>query len=121
MKIQSYGPLTPILRHKSGGPLKPILTRIAQTLSSESGKPVDEAAVLLLWTIGKGAVAVTTSGNPDNIKKMAATEQLRDLTKAEIDEIDQAGRKVHFRGYVSNYLVSGVCVVVSDDIYSLNI
>ena len=35
---EAYGPLTPILRHPSGGPLKPVLTNIAKTLSSESGK-----------------------------------------------------------------------------------
>jgi len=98
---QAYGPLTPVLRHPTGGPLKPILAKIAEKLSNESGKPVDASAVLLLWTINKGVVAVTTSGNPKNIEKMAAIESLRDLTKEEIEEIDTAGRKVHFRYYVS--------------------
>ncbi|ORX40090.1 NADP-dependent oxidoreductase domain-containing protein [Kockovaella imperatae] len=96
---QAYGPLQPIVSHPTGGPIKPILTRIAEKMSKETGKKVDEAAVLYLWTIGKNVVAVTTSGNPENIKKMAATEDLPDLTKEEMEEIEQAGRKVHYRRY----------------------
>ena len=69
-------------------------------MTEESGKEVDEAAVLYLWTVGKGVVAVTTSKNPKNIIKMAETEGMRDLTKEEIKEIEEAGRKVHYRRYV---------------------
>ena len=78
-----------------------MLTRIAKALSKESGQDVDEASVLFLWTTGKGVAPITTSGNPKNLKKMAATEKLRDLTKEEMDEIDSVGRKIHFKGYVS--------------------
>ena len=99
--IESYGPLTPILRHPTGGPLKPILARIAERVSKSTGKDVDSATVLLLWTIAKGVVAVTASTNPDNIKKIAAADGLPDLTKEDMEEIESAGRKVHFRHYVS--------------------
>ena len=98
---QAYGPLQPILSHPTGGPLKPILTKIAKKLSQESGKEVDEAGVLYLWTIGKNVAPITTSGNPKNIQKMVDIESVRDLTKEEMDEIDQAGRKIHYRKYVS--------------------
>lgn len=101
--MQSYGPLSPILRHPTGGPLKPILTRIAQRLSKESDKQVDETAVLLLWTMQKGAVALTSSSREERIKQFAETEDLPDLTTEEMDEIDAIGRKVHFRGYVSSH------------------
>ncbi|ORX37009.1 NADP-dependent oxidoreductase domain-containing protein [Kockovaella imperatae] len=99
---QAYGPLQPLIAHPTGGPIKPILKRIAGILSNDSGQNVDEASVLLLWTIGKGAAAITTSSNPVNIAKMAAIDRLRDLTEAEIDEIDQAGRKVHFKGWAGH-------------------
>ena len=98
---EAYGPLQPIVGHPTGGPLKPVLQRIAKKLSEESGKEVDEASVLYLWTIGKGVAPITTSGNPKNLKKMAATESLRDLNKEEMDEIEVAGRKIHFKSYVS--------------------
>ena len=98
---QSYGTLSPLLRHPTGGPLKPILSKIAQRLSKESGKDVDEAGVLLLWTIGHGVVALTSSTKPKNLEKMVETEELRDLTQEEMDEIDETGKSVHFRAYVS--------------------
>ncbi|KAK4689727.1 hypothetical protein P7C73_g370, partial [Tremellales sp. Uapishka_1] len=98
---EAYGPLTPVLRHKTGGPLKPVLEKIAKTLSQETGKEVDEAGVLLLWTRGKGVVAVTSSGKKANIAKMVALDDVRDLTSAEMAEIEETGRKVHFRHYVS--------------------
>ncbi|WWC99666.1 hypothetical protein V866_006570 [Kwoniella sp. B9012] len=100
---EAYGPLTPILRHPTGGPIKPILERIAERLSKETGKEVDTAAVLLLWTVGKGVVAVTTSTKENNIKKIVQVDnELPDLTKEEIDEIESAGRKIHFRNYAEH-------------------
>ena len=99
--VQSYGPLSPIIRHPTGGPLKPVLERIAQRLAKDSGKEVDETAVLLLWTMGKGAVALTSSSKEERIRDIANVEGLPDLTKEEIYEIDSVGRKVHYRAYVS--------------------
>lgn len=90
---EAYGPLTPLLRHPTGGPLKPVLERIAKE------RNIDPASVLYLWTVQKGVVAVTTSTNPENIKKIAAVNDLPDLTAEEIKEIDEAGKKVHFRYY----------------------
>jgi diketogulonate reductase-like aldo/keto reductase len=98
--IESYGPLTPTLRHPSGGPLKPVLKKIAKKLST-ADKPVDEATVLLLWTRAKGAVAVTTSGKADRIRKVATVDALPDLDAADVEEIEAVGKKVHFRHYVS--------------------
>ena len=102
---EAFGPLQPIVAHPTGGPILRILNRIAKSISEESGKDVDAASVLYLWTIGGGVAAITTSKNPKNIKKMALVDSLRDLTRdlteEEIAEIDEAGRKVHFKGYVS--------------------
>ncbi|KAL1405729.1 hypothetical protein Q8F55_007399 [Vanrija albida] len=91
---QSYGPLSPLLRHPSGGgSLKVVLERIA----AERG--VDAASILLLWTIQKGVVAVTSSTNAERIQKLADVDKLEDLTPEQIAEIDAAGKKAHYRYY----------------------
>lgn len=100
IRVESYGPLSPLLRHPTGGPIKPVLERIAQRLSKEIGEEVDAAMALLLWTRSKGVVAVTASGNNGRIAKLALTQQLPELTKDEVEEIEALGRKVHFRAYV---------------------
>lgn len=89
----AYGPLTPILRHPTGGPLKPVLERIGATHG------LDAASVLLLWTIQKGVVAVTSSKNEANIRKIAALDSAPDLSADEVAQIDAAGKTIHFRHY----------------------
>ncbi|KAF8878938.1 conjugated polyketone reductase C1 [Infundibulicybe gibba] len=97
---ESYGPLTPILRHPTGGPIKPILERISARLSKETGKSVDIATVLLLWTRAQGAIAVSASGDSERIKRLAEILLLPDLlTQEEIEEITTVGKKVHFNHY----------------------
>lgn len=108
---EAYGSLSPLLRHSTGGgPLKPILQRIAHRISSETGREVDSAAALLLWTRGKGVVAVTASGNEERIKKLAAIQSLPELTKEEIAEIEEVGRKIHFRAYVRFSFSATACI-----------
>ena len=97
----SYGPLTPILRHPTGGPLKPVLQRIATRLSSETGRDIDAATVLLLWTRQTGVVTVSASGNADRIKKLAEVSMFPDLLHpTEVEEITNVGTKIYFRFYV---------------------
>lgn len=102
---EAYGPLSPILRHPDGGPIKPILERIAKRLSSETGQHVDPAAVLLLWTRATGVVAVGASANPDRIKGLARVNRMPDLRKEEVDEITETGKKIHFRAYDEHMVV----------------
>ena len=98
----SYGPLTPTIRHPTGGPLKPVLHRIAARVSKALGKEVDANVVLLLWTRSQKVVAVTTSANDDRIKTLGEIETLPNLlTPEEIEEISDIGKTVHFRFYVS--------------------
>jgi diketogulonate reductase-like aldo/keto reductase len=101
---ESYGPLTPLLRHPTGGPLKPIFTRIAKRVSEANPGlpiPIDEFVVLLLWTRAMGVVAVTASGNEGRIKLLAEVSFLPGdlLTKEEVGEITDVGKTVHFRYY----------------------
>ena len=98
---QAFASLVPVSRHPTGGPLSPVLEKIASKLSSESGVEVDSAGVLLLWVMAKGAVCITSSSDPARIQKMADLEKVRDLTEDEVQEIDAAGKKVHFRQWVS--------------------
>lgn len=98
---QAFASLAPTTRHPTGGPLSPILSEIASTLSKESGVEVDSSGVLLLWIMAKGGVCITSSGDSGRIKKMADLEKVRDLSKEEVERIDEAGKKVHFRQWVS--------------------
>lgn len=101
--IEAFGPLTPVLRHPDGGPLKPVLERIAQRISKDSGQKLDSTTVLLLWTLQKGVVAVTTSKNEQRIKGLADVEHLPDLTAEEMEEIEKIGRSHHYRYYIVSY------------------
>ncbi|AAW42373.1 conserved hypothetical protein [Cryptococcus deneoformans JEC21] len=100
--IEAFGPLTPVLRHPDGGPLKPVLERIAQRISKDNGQKLDSTTVLLLWTRQKGVVAVTTSKNEQRIKGLADVEHLPDLTAEEMEEIEKIGRSHHYRYYIEH-------------------
>ncbi|KAF8161649.1 conjugated polyketone reductase C1 [Crassisporium funariophilum] len=99
----SYGALTPVIRHPTGGPLKPVLERIAQRISKAAGKKLDSSIVLLLWTRAQGVVAVTTSANPDRIKALGEIATLPNLLEqSEIDEITNVGKSIHYRFYTEH-------------------
>ncbi|KAJ2935097.1 hypothetical protein H1R20_g2019, partial [Candolleomyces eurysporus] len=96
----SYGPLTPLLRHPTGGPLKPILHRIASRLTKKYGEDIDAAAVLLLWLKARQVAAITASGNPDRIKYLAKIFKSNwELDPEEVEEVTTVGKTVHFRFY----------------------
>lgn len=103
---QAYASLAPTTRHPTGGPLKPVLGKVAAALTSESGVQVDESGVLLLWIMAKGGVCITSSGSEERIQKMADLEKVRDLKKDEVSAIDEAGKKVHFRQWVCTDITS---------------
>lgn len=60
--------------------------------------------VLLLWTRAMGVVAVTASGNEGRIAKIAKSGELPELREEEVGEIEEAGRRIHFRAYVRRFL-----------------
>lgn len=101
-----------MLRHKTGGPLKPVLKKIAERLTKEVGWEVDEATVLLQWTIQWGAVAVSTSSRKENIEKMVKSSEIK-LTKEDMEEIEKVGRSIHYRAYdvsENQFLVASVMI-----------
>ncbi|KDR69736.1 hypothetical protein GALMADRAFT_77100 [Galerina marginata CBS 339.88] len=96
----SFGALSPTLRHPTGGPLKPVLERIAERISKVIGKKVDTNTVLLLWTRAQGVVVVTASGNPQRIQGLGEIATLPDLLEEEeVDEITRVGKTIHYRYY----------------------
>lgn len=99
--VEAFGPLTPILRHPNkSNRLIPILTRIASRLSALTGKDIDNATVLLVWTRAMGVIAVTSSVNEERIKKLAESLDYADmLTAEEVEEITETGKQVHFSHY----------------------
>jgi diketogulonate reductase-like aldo/keto reductase len=99
---QAYGALAPTTGHPTGGPLIPILERIAANLSKETGVEVDTSGVLMLWVITTGGVCITSSGSEERIKKMADLEKVRSLNEGEMKEIQEAGSRIHFRQRVSS-------------------
>ncbi|KDR69733.1 hypothetical protein GALMADRAFT_255519 [Galerina marginata CBS 339.88] len=99
----SYGTLSPILRHPTGGPLKPVLERIAERISKVVGKKVDANTVLLLWTRAQGVVVVTASGTPERIQGLGEIATLPDLLEEEeVNEITRVGKTIHFRNYTEH-------------------
>jgi diketogulonate reductase-like aldo/keto reductase len=96
---EAYGPLTPVIRHP-GGPLKPVLDKIAKA------HDVDAATILLRWTMQSGVVAVTSSKNEERIKGYSKLWEFK-LSPEEVKEIEDAGKKVHFRYYAVSCLECG--------------
>jgi diketogulonate reductase-like aldo/keto reductase len=104
IRTESFGPLTPLVRHPTGGgPLVPVLKRIADRLTSEYDRTIEPATVLLLWTRAMGVVTVSASKNPKRIKWLAEVAKLSGdmLTDEEVNEITEVGKTIHFRHYVS--------------------
>ncbi|PGG97106.1 hypothetical protein AJ79_09334 [Helicocarpus griseus UAMH5409] len=90
----AYGPLSPATRAK-GGPLDDILTSLAKKYA------VNEAEVLLRWSIDRGAVTLTTSSKRPRLVEYTRALQFK-LTPAEIGEISRLGDQKHFRAFFGN-------------------
>ncbi|KAI0642161.1 Aldo/keto reductase [Trametes meyenii] len=92
----SFSGLTPITRHKDG-PVVPILSSIRERLERDTGKTVTEGQVLGLWLRAHGVVEITTSSKAERIAEFVAMQSLPDLAPGEVEVIDEAGSKLHFR------------------------
>ncbi|KAJ7120496.1 oxidoreductase [Mycena crocata] len=95
----SYGGLTPLVR-AVGGPVDEVLPPIVERLSHVLGKPVTAAQVLSKWVSQKGAIVVTTSSKEARIKEYLEAFKVPDLTVEEIQDIDDAGAKLHKRVFM---------------------
>jgi len=99
--LASFGGQTPLTKKKDG-PVTPEIERIAKDLSSQSGTKVTPGQVLLKWLDAKEAIAVTTSSKKSRLEEYLAAANLPDLTPEDVKAIDDAGEKVHFRGFMQH-------------------
>ena len=86
-----YGALAPITQSK-GGPVDDLLPGLAKKYG------VNEGEILLRYVVDKGGVVITTSGKEQRLSDYLRVVAFK-LTPREVEEIDQAGDKRHFRGY----------------------
>ena len=119
--IEAYGPSQPVTKFagtslllltpsvvivtdtsQEGGPLDPVLVKIAAAVTSRSGSstPIVPTQVLLKWVSQIGAVVVTTSGKDWRMKQQLTVTP--DLTEEEMREIETEGATVHQRGFMKH-------------------
>lgn len=89
--LEAYGPLTAITKAKPG-PVDDIYDRLAKKYN------VTEGEIGLRWCIDQGIVAVTTTTKESRMKEYLGITNFK-LSPEEIEEIAEAGRKKHFRGF----------------------
>ncbi|KAF2274305.1 aldo-keto reductase family 1 member C13 [Westerdykella ornata] len=87
----AYAPLTAATKAKPG-PADGILKALAKKYG------VSEAEVSLRWCIDQDVVAVTTSGKEQRLSDYLRVARFK-LTPREVDEVNEAGRGRHFRGF----------------------
>lgn len=90
----SYGGITPLNRFK-GGPVDPVLDKIAKRLGETRGRPVTPGQVLQVWLRQQGIPAITTTSKAERLLEYLDVETIPDLTPEEIKEIEEEGSKVH--------------------------
>ncbi|KAG8872766.1 hypothetical protein FRB97_007362 [Tulasnella sp. 331] len=94
----SFGALYPLKKHKDG-PLKDILPVFHARYSKKLGGDISDEQILLKWSLSKGVLPVTMSSKKERLALMVQTPGLPGLEQADMDQIDDAGRKAHHRAY----------------------
>ncbi|KAJ9107816.1 hypothetical protein QFC19_002722 [Naganishia cerealis] len=96
--IESYGPLSSIVRHP-GGSVDPVVKKIAQELGATDGQ------VLLKWAhqITHGGIVVTTSSKKERLEEqIKAFTDIKDLSAEQVQAIAEAGKKEHHRVFMQH-------------------
>ncbi|KAK1761166.1 alpha-keto ester reductase [Echria macrotheca] len=93
--LEAYGPLTAITK-ASGGPVDAVYERLA----SKYG--VTTSDIGLRWCLDQDIVALTTSGNEQRLRGYLQSLPSFKLTPQDIDEISEAGKEKHYRGFWTN-------------------
>ena len=95
IRTAAYGPLVPITRGIPS-PVVPLWKRLAEKYG------VTESEVGLRWVLDQGVVAVTTSGSVGRLEGYMERLFTFKLTEEEVEEIKEAGRERHYRGFFTN-------------------
>ncbi|KAI9689437.1 MAG: hypothetical protein M1822_010088 [Bathelium mastoideum] len=90
----AYGPLGAITKG-SPGPVDDVLAKLAKKYA------VSENEICLRWCIDQDVVPVTTSGKEQRMSDYMRSAAFK-LTPAEIQAINEEGKKKYFRGFFSN-------------------
>lgn len=103
--IESYGPLSSLIRHP-GGPVDPIVKKIAQELGATEGQ------VLLKWAhqITHGGIVLTTSSKKERLEEqIKAFTEIKNLSDEQVKAVGEAGKKAHHRVFVSWICDGAIC------------
>ncbi|KAF8609444.1 Aldo/keto reductase [Ceratobasidium sp. AG-I] len=101
--IESYGPLTSLIRHPGGpvdAPVKKVAARMAK--GPDVGQ-VTEGQILLKWAQQRtGGIVITTSSKIDRLVEQKAALDLPPLSNEELRSIEVEGAKKHYRHFMKH-------------------
>ncbi|KDN43483.1 hypothetical protein RSAG8_06072, partial [Rhizoctonia solani AG-8 WAC10335] len=101
--IESYGPLTPLLRHPGGPVDEPIRKVAARMAKGPEVGVVTEGQVLLKWTQQRtSGIVITTSSKLDRLLEQKAALDLPPLSNEELRSIETEGAKKHYRHFMKH-------------------
>ncbi|KAG8810144.1 hypothetical protein FRC17_003073 [Serendipita sp. 399] len=98
IQLAAYGGQIPVTK-KTNGPVTPVIQAIAEKLSAETKREVNTNHVLLKWLDAKDAIVITTSSKKERLLSFLEASELPALSEEDVTAIDDAGSKLHFRGY----------------------
>ncbi|KAG8715492.1 hypothetical protein FRC11_003798 [Ceratobasidium sp. 423] len=101
--IESYGPLTPLIRHPGGPVDEPIKKVAARMAKGPEVGVVTEGQVLLKWAQQRtGGIVITTSSKLDRLLEQKAALNLPPLSNEELRSIETEGAKKHYRHFMKH-------------------
>ncbi|KAB5594226.1 NAD/NADP-dependent indole-3-acetaldehyde reductase [Ceratobasidium theobromae] len=101
--IESYGPLTSLIRHP-GGPVDESIMRVAARMAKgPETRTVTEGQVLIKWAQQRtDGIVITTSSKLDRLLEQKAALELPPLSNEELRSIETEGAKKHYRHYMKH-------------------
>ncbi|CEL58071.1 NAD/NADP-dependent indole-3-acetaldehyde reductase OS=Schizosaccharomyces pombe (strain 972 / ATCC 24843) GN=SPAC19G12,09 PE=1 SV=1 [Rhizoctonia solani AG-1 IB] len=101
--IESYGPLTPLIRHPGGPVDEPVKKVAARMAKGPEVGVVTEGQVLLKWAQQRtNGVIITTSSKLDRLSEQKAALDLPPLSNEELRSIETEGAKKHYRHFMKH-------------------
>ncbi|CAE6521810.1 unnamed protein product [Rhizoctonia solani] len=101
--IESFGPLTPLIRHPGGPVDEPIKKVAARMAKGPEVGVVTEGQVLLKWAQQRtGGIVITTSSKLDRLLEQKAALDLPPLSNEELRSIETEGAKKHYRHFMKH-------------------
>ncbi|CAE6449530.1 unnamed protein product [Rhizoctonia solani] len=101
--IESYGPLTPLIRHPGGPVDEPIRKVAARMAKGPEVGAVSDGQVLLKWAQQRtSGIVITTSSKVDRLLEQKAALDLPPLSNEELRSIETEGAKKHYRHFMKH-------------------